>query len=127
MATAESVWRTITVAMTTWREVKLFIEHSLTVSHDTLHLLTGVLLWLVLARVLRRPITSILPWASVLILTLWTEAIDLWIDQWPSPGRQLGEGAKDVVLTLCLPSVLMLTARLWPDLFRQRSIDGRRS
>jgi hypothetical protein len=40
-------------------------------------------------------------------------------EQWPDPGQRYGEGAKDVLLTLFVPTVIMFAARFRPDLFRQ--------
>ncbi len=113
------VWSAIVTAMTSWHQAKLFIEHSVTVSNDALHVLVGVLVWLAIALLLRRPISSWHVWLWLFALIAWNETVDLWIDKWPEPGMQYGEGAKDLVLTMLLPTVLMLAARVWPDLFRQ--------
>ena len=32
--------------MSSWHQGKLFVEHLLTISHDTLHLIVGLLVWL---------------------------------------------------------------------------------
>ncbi len=117
----------ITAAMVSWHQGKLFIEHSLTISHDTLHVIVGVLAWLAIALLLRRPVTSRYPWLWLLALILWNEAVDLWTEQWPDPGMQYGEGAKDLVLTMLVPTVIFFTARLRPDLFRGKPASKRRT
>jgi hypothetical protein len=104
--------------MTSWYEGKLFIEHALAINHDALHVIVGVLIWLVLGLVMRRPITSLRPWLWLLAVILWSEAADLWAERWPHPGMQYGEGAKDVLLTMFLPTLLLLAARFRPQLFR---------
>jgi hypothetical protein len=104
--------------MSSWHQGKLFVEHSTTISHDTLHVLAGVALLLVLAFVLRRPITSWRPWLWLFALALWNETVDLWVERWPDPGMQYGEGAKDLMLTMLVPTLLMTAARFRPDLFR---------
>jgi hypothetical protein len=106
--------------MESWHEGKLFIEHSLTISHDTLHMIVGMLVWLGLALLLRRPVSSWKPWLWMLALILWNETVDLWVEQWPDPGMQYGEGAKDVLLTMIVPTVLLFAVRIRPDLFRRR-------
>jgi hypothetical protein len=109
--------------MTSWYEGKLFIEHALVINHDALHVIVGVLIWLALGFVMRRPITSVYPWLWLLAVILWSETADLWVERWPHPGMQYGEGAKDVLLTMFLPTLLLLAARLRPELFRaQRKI-----
>jgi hypothetical protein len=111
--------------MESWHSGKVFIEHALEVSHDTLHVLAGMLVWLVAALLSRRPITSWHPWFWVLAFILWNETVDLWIEPWPDAGMQFGEIAKDVLLTMFLPTLLMFAARARPDLFRGTA--GRRS
>lgn len=106
-------------AMTSWHQAKLFFEHGLDISHDALHVLVGVLAWLLVAVIVRRPLSSWTPWLALAVMTAFNEAVDLWNEQWPDPGMQYGEGAKDLVLTLFLPTLLLLGVRFLPDLFRQ--------
>ena len=54
----------------------------------------------------------------MLAFILWNEAADLWNEHWPDAGQQYGEGAKDIALTMFVPTLLMIAARLRPDLFR---------
>lgn len=111
-------WKAVTAIMTSWHEGKLFIEHGIAINHDALHVIVGVLLWLVFGLLTRRPISSWYPWLWLLAVILWNETVDLWTEQWPDPGMQYGEGAKDVLLTMFLPSVLGLAVRLRLDLFQ---------
>ena len=119
-------WRALIGAMTSWHQGKLFIEHALTISHDTLHIIAGLLLWMALGLVLRRTLPSWRPWLWLLALILWNEAVDLWVEQWPDAGQQYGEGAKDLLLTMVVPTIVMLVARARPDLFRQGPATRRR-
>jgi hypothetical protein len=111
------LWRTITSGMSSWHQGKLFIEHAVAISHDTLHVAVGVLLWLLLGFVTRRPLSSWRPWLWLLAFILWNETVDLWVEQWPDAGQQYREGAKDVLLTMILPTVLMFAVRLRPGMF----------
>lgn len=112
--------------MTSWHEGKLFIEHSLTINHDSLHMLVGVLLWVLFALLLRRPLTAWRPWLWLFAIILWNETVDLWMEQWPDPGQQYGEGAKDLLLTMAVPTIIMFTARWRPHLFGQGARSRRR-
>jgi hypothetical protein len=112
------LWAAIVAAMTSWHEGKLFIEHAVDVAHDTLHVIVGVLLWIVLGLVTRRPLSSRRPWLWLFAIILWNETVDLWTEQWPHPGQQYGEGAKDVLITMLVPTILLFAVRLRPDLFR---------
>jgi hypothetical protein len=111
------LWKTIVAAMSSWHQGKLFIEHSLSISHDSIHIIVGMLLWLAFGLLLRRPLTSWRPWVWLFAVILWNETVDLWIERWPDPGQQYGEGAKDLILTMLVPTILIAAARLRPDLF----------
>ena len=114
-------WDAIAGATTSWHQAKLMVEHALDISHDTLHLFAGVLLWLAAALLLRRPISSWWPWLTLMVLTAINELVDLRTEKWPDAGMQVGEAAKDVALTLFVPSLLMLALRFRPGLFHQAS------
>lgn len=112
------LWMAISAGMSRWHQGKLFFEHSLAVEHDALHVLVGMLAWLVIAAISRRPLSSPRPFLWLCALTLWNEAVDLWVELWPDRGMQLGEGFKDLMLTILVPGVLTLLIRRWPRLFR---------
>ena len=102
-----------------WYQFKLFVEHASGISMDALHILVGFALFLIASVILRRSIASSLPWLAVLLLEIGNEAYDLTVERWPDIGSQLGEGAKDLMLTMALPTLLMLVARWRPELLSQ--------
>lgn len=104
--------------MTEWHQGKLFIEHAVAIDHDALHVIIGTLLWVVFGFLTRRPLSSLRPLLWLFAIILWNETVDLWIEQWPDPGQQYGEGAKDLLITMLVPTILLLAIRLRPDLFR---------
>lgn len=108
----------VSSAMMSWYRAKVFVEHAIFFSSDALHVIAGVIVWLLLALALRRPLSSSLPWLGLLALLLCNEAVDLWVERWPDPAMQYGESAKDILLTMVLPAVLMFATRLRPSLFR---------
>ena len=112
--------RAIQAAMWSWYDTKQLVERSIAFSSDALHVLTGVVVLLTAALVLRRPISSWRPWLVVLALISLNEMIDLKFDHWPGRAAQYGESVKDMILTLALPTLLLLAARLAPRLFRSR-------
>src|SRR5947209_19718278 len=83
--------------MGSWHQGKLFIEHSLRIEHGTLHVIIGVLVWLVAALLTRRPISSWWPWLWLLALILWNETVDIWNERMPDPGQHYGKGDKDIL------------------------------
>ena len=100
-----------------WYEAKMFLEHASAITSDALHVLIGVGLWVVAAVVLRRRLTDWLPWLVVLAAIVFNETVDLWMEQWPDRAMQYGESAKDLLITLLLPTLLMVAARERPGLF----------
>jgi len=111
----------VTGGMVTWYDAKMFIEHASVVNSDGLHVLIGVLAWLVVALALRRSLADRSPWLILLVLTLLNECVDLWVEQWPDKAMQFGESAKDILLTMTLPTILLFAVRLKPNLFRASS------
>ncbi len=115
---SESFATRLQAVFTSWKETKLFFEHSTNVSNESLHVFAGVLILLLAAGLLTKPISSRWPWLAVLAFACLNESIDLSIGQWPQPGAQFGESVKDVLVTMLLPSVLLLTTRRMPALYR---------
>jgi hypothetical protein len=114
-------WSPVLAALASWHQAKLFIEYTVTLDHDALHVIVGVLLWLVLGLLTRRPLASWVPWRLLFAVILWNEIVDLWTEQWPHPSQQYGEGAKDVLITMLLPTILLFAMRLRHDLFRAQA------
>jgi hypothetical protein len=109
-----------------WYQLKLFVEHASGISMDALHVLVGFGLFLLAARLLKRPLGSFLPWIALLLVELANEAYDLGVELWPTFASQLGEGAKDILLTMALPSLLLAIARWRPGWLIDRVNDERR-
>ena len=101
-----------------WHEAKLFIEHAVSICHDTLHLFAGLLIWLVAALLAKRPLTAWVPLFVTLFFAVLNEAIDLSVELWPSPGMQFGEGARDVMTTMAVPTLMFVAFRAFPRLSR---------
>lgn len=91
--------------------IKDFIEPTFGISNDALHIWLGILLQLGVAQIFRTRIASVWPWLVVLGLEILNELNDL-SERWPGMlATQLGEGAKDLIVTMVIPTVLMLLAR----------------
>ena len=102
-------------------QAKLFIEHVARIEHGALHIIVGVMVWLAIALVSRRPVCSWIPWCGLFALILWNELVDLWVEKWPEPGMQYGEGARDVILTMFVPTLIMIAVSIRPKLFQPAS------
>ena len=110
----------ITSLLTGWYDMKMLIEQVDQVSNDAMHIIAGGLLQLLFAIILRRSLASWVPWLAVVAVLLFNEAVDLWVERWPSLAVQLGEGLKDVVLTMLLPTALLFALRWFPALRQNR-------
>ena len=113
-----------TVTFAGWYQFKLFLEHASGISMDALHILIGFLIFLAAARLMKRTIASPLPWLAVLAMELINEAYDLRVEVWPNRASQWGEGAKDILLTMAIPTLMLVLVRLKPTLL---GIDARHS
>lgn len=101
-----------------WYEAKLFVKHSTNIEEGTLHVVVGVLVWLTLAMLLRRPVSSWLPWLGLAAVIVLNELVDLGVvREWPHPGIQYGESAADLFLTMLVPTVILLAVRWRPEMF----------
>ena len=112
------LWGGLIAAMTSWHQGKLFVERTISISHDTLHLAIGLIAWIIIGLVSRRSLASWRPWLWLFALILWNEVVDLGVERWPDPGEQYGEGFKGLLLTMAVPTIVMAVARMRPDLFR---------
>ena len=99
-----------------WVQFKLFASHSTGISHDSMHVIVGVVAQVAVAAVFRLSLARVWPWAAVLLVELANEWNDLHVETWPDPGQQWGEGAKDIALTMILPTLLLVLARWKPGL-----------
>lgn len=102
-----------------WHPVKMGMEHALAFSPDALHVLVGVGLQLVLARLLKSTVARVSPWLGVLALELLNEWSDLTFEIWPNRPMQWGESVKDVLLTMVLPTLLLVISRWCPGILRE--------
>ena len=99
-----------------WLQFKDYLSHATGLHEDALHVYAAVLVQLVAAALLRRPIAHPLPWLIVLAVLAVNEAMDLRepgkaIEQW-----QIAGGLRDLLNTMALPTLLLLVARYVPSL-----------
>src|SRR5688572_15126115 len=105
-----------------WLEIKVWLEQATRLDMDALHIYAGLLIQIALALVLRRPLSSPIPWLAVLVAIFANEYYDYRYEIWPDAERPLqrAEGIKDVWNTMLLPTALLLMARFYPRLFAGR-------
>jgi uncharacterized membrane protein YhhN len=118
---ADRLLHNVQVVLLLWNEVKQSVGQVLTLSHDILHLYVGILLLLAAAVLLQRPVSSWRPWLVVIVLACLNELGDLLVEQWPERAIQYGESVKDVLITMALPTMLLITSRSLPWLYDSSS------
>lgn len=104
-----------------WFQVKLFIQHASGIGMDALHVIAGTALLFASAFLLRTTVARPLPWMIVLAVEIANEASDFRAEMWPEFGMQLGEAAKDLILTMAIPTLIFLVARYRPQLLGYNS------
>jgi hypothetical protein len=95
-----------------WIEWKQEVKWTVAYQADSLHVISGTLVFMLLALVFRRSFASPLPWVLLLLVSCVNETIDLLYQY------DVGESAKDTLLTMAVPSLLLVTIRLFPQLYQ---------
>ena len=99
-----------------WYDVKLLVVDHTGLSRDALHIFIGLAAQLGVARLTRRTLASPLPWLAVLIGEAANEGYDLLREQWTD--RPMWPGSlRDLLVTMAVPTMLLLLARYAPGLF----------
>ncbi len=109
--------------MSRWYEWKLLLEHSVAFSPDALHVLVGAAGVMLASLLVQRPLSSWWPWLLVLLAVLLNEIADVLVERWPGWGMQAGEGTRDVLLTMAVPTLLLVGLRISPRRFVDSSAD----
>lgn len=108
-----------------WGAFKAFVD-PLGISNDLFHVIAGPAIQLVAALVLHQSVQRIAPWLVPLVLELLNEWHDLVSEVWPVRNMQYGEGLKDILLTMMLPTVILLATRHYPHWFRMKPLRSNR-
>lgn len=109
---ASGIFQFVGYATSGWERWKHSIERLLWYQSDSLHVACGVLIIVLVALGLRKSLASFVPWSFLLMLSSINEAIDIFYTQ------KLAELVKDTLLTMLVPTILLVTVRIFPDLYR---------
>jgi hypothetical protein len=99
-----------------WHDLKQWLELASGLDMDALHVHAGVLLQILAALLLRRPLSSPLPWLFVLAAILANEVYDYRYEVWPQRSEQVAEAVRDVWNTMLVPTLILIVARYFPRL-----------
>ena len=107
-----------------YSDTKFGLEQSFPFNPDWLHLLAGPAILVAAALVLRRPLLGWAAWLVVVAVALINEAVDIAsarMDSLPLGPMLVRECLTDTVLTIAVPTALLLLARCFPGLFETLS------
>jgi hypothetical protein len=94
-----------------WADAKFDLEQSVPFSSGWFHLIGGPVIFMAAALVMRKPLSSWWPWLVVFLIAILNEFIDLAIETWPRRAVQYGESVSDLLLTIGIPTVMLISAR----------------
>lgn len=100
--------------METWVTGKALVAEWAGLDRDGLHILLGLLAFLVAAIALRRPLSNPLPWVAVLILCIADEMFSAWLDGTFGFGI-VNTSGRDIGLAVAAPTLILLLGRLVPS------------
>lgn len=105
--------------MQLWGSLKEALAGWAGIDPDALRIVASLLLALAAALLLRRPLSSPLPWLLVLLIAAANEAASGLAD-----GRflrpELAQGLRDLLVVMALPTALLLLGRFAPQLLAPR-------
>ena len=102
-----------------YSDTKLAIEQALPFDADWLHLAIGPAIFVVAALVLRRPQSGWGPWLVVAALAVANEIVDVTEGAANSHESAYFEAATDFLLTVAIPTLLVIVARFRPTLYER--------
>ena len=102
-------WVSATESFATW----------LGIDQDALRILAALLLSIATALLIRRPLSSPVPWIVVLVLATGHEVATAWADRIVTRPEWM-HGLRDVLLAMTVPTALMLLGRYAPSTLSSR-------
>jgi hypothetical protein len=109
-----------------WYSLKMLVVGQTDLSRDALHIFFGLAGQILVAALIRRSLAHPVPWLAVLVAELVNEYFDLsegdvWGDtpMWPGSLR-------DLLVTMAVPTVLLILTRYAPGLFARGKSGKRR-
>lgn len=104
----------MTFDMANWLAFKRVLVEAADIDRDAFHIYAGIAIQLAAALLLRRRLGDWLPWLAVAGIALVNEGLDVYSDIWPDRALQAGKSLHDLVITMIVPTILMILARRWP-------------
>jgi hypothetical protein len=101
-----------------WDGIKHLAQWS--IEKDALHIYAAFAVQVAAAALLRRPLSSWLPWVCVLVIELINESMDIFLGEEAQVHEWQLRGAQhDILNTMALPTMLLLLVRYANRLFQR--------
>ena len=94
-----------------YNALKTEVSELLGITKDALHIHIGLAIFLGVAFIFRRPLTSWIPWLVLLVFELVNELMDIFHVHNGAIGFEVGDSAKDVLNTMFWPTAVLFAAR----------------
>jgi hypothetical protein len=95
-----------------YNTLKTDLATFLGISKDALHIHLGLAIFVALVLVLRRPLSSLIPWLGVLAFELVNEAMDIFHWHEGAFSFEIGDSLKDLINTMIWPTLIMLAFKV---------------
>lgn len=118
----------VEVLLLAYRQIKFGLEQSIPFSDDWLHLLVGPVIFVATALLLGRPGTGVGPWLAVVLLAVMNEVVDITgvrLNRMPFRIESHSESFIDLLLTISIPTILLLVSLLSPASYRRVGLSRR--
>lgn len=104
----------IATLATLYSDAKFGLEQRIPFDADWLHLIIGPAILAAASVVMRKPMASWDPWLVVVALGILNELIDLIEGASVAPNAAYFESATDFLLTIAIPTAILIKARFFP-------------
>lgn len=94
-----------------YNALKTELSEVLGITKDALHIHIGLAIFLGVAFIFRRPLTSWIPWLALLAFELVNELMDIFHLHNGAIGFEIGDSVKDVLNTMFWPTIVLFAAR----------------
>lgn len=94
-----------------YNALKTQLSEFLGISKDALHIHIGLIIFLVASLVLRRPLSSWIPWLSLLAFEVVNEFMDAFHMHGGPSRMEIAGSLKDILNTMFWPTMMLLVLR----------------
>ena len=107
----EHLWAALDAFVRSYGDMKFGLEQRIPFDADWLHIVVGPVIMAAATVISRQPLSSWFPWFVVVSIAVLNEMVDLSVKEKSIPRTSYAESATDLMLTIAVPTLVMLYAR----------------